>query len=1199
NGSIPPEIGDFSSLDTLLLGDESLNGSIPPEIGNLTSLKFLGIVESSINGNIPSEIGNLTNLKLLALENNHLEGTIPEVINNLTNLQNLYLRENQFTDLPDLSSISPLGELYICDNRFTFEDIEPNIDVAEKFDYSPQAKVGEEKNYQVEEGTSKTLSVDVGGDNNTYQWFFDGDTIQGATQSSYEVTDFQFEDEGVYTCKINNTVATDLTLTSKDKNLTGIYDGYTVTFDVKDEQDNTIDDAIVILDNTEYEPGLYEIKDVESGTHSYKVKKDGYVSVEDDIEITDQDTTLDVTLEETTVRFEVMDENGDPFNEATVTFDDEQHEPGMYEFQGIKAGTYPYKVEHYKYFTVEDEVQVTDQDVTVQVNLDKKGPPYVPDIQPAGDTVHGYVKFVIKMDDPGNVSYSINSGDTTAMRQADNAFFSDVRYPEEGNCQVDFLLEDSLGNTKTKSVEFEMMPRDATIPLGLPDNRLIIDSFKRPNNGVSNDLDYYGSGDYNGDGKVDSSDSNEIGNLGSVEVPNPGWKCAVAEGNEEGVKCADVCDGSASECLVLDGERNKSLERADVNGDGVVNETDRDMIREYYFNDDSLWPEGDVTDHLPSHWYRLNRTEKIDWIENTVAEMTRADDYLYTLFDEGFLDHYPDCSNFERQTLINLRGYSDLKDMPEEEFQEEGNYPFSLDYHARFNLPVNGVSTETTDGIPHGINSIYIGPESGKPEDASVTNFSNWYYFEPQRDHTRVKPGDWSMDETGYASQRYPWEDYFYEEGDPASTYPYVRWDIEDGEASLNEWDCLIAQRIPQRLDNNAPSINLSEDLEGQVVDFNEVNLDYNIEDGEFLYNNDFSGYQDWVNTNVYDESFLDRCYYNFNGKKENIDCYGHNSEEIGHSVYNDSGSVNLKQTEGENRLLITAKDIAGNVEHDTLQWLVDSYKPEIMVSGIAQGEFTNADSLEVDIEVKDAYLTDARFSHKDDTLSVMPGDTSIFVFPGEGEDSIAVTARDTAANTSDTLVAFICDRTPPQLDVQYPDDTFANRKEVVATLEDQYPDTKGYSINEGDTTFFTSDTARLSLDDGQYEILLTGRDSAGNISDTLLTTIFDTQKPELIISGMQERFYKETLTGTIEAADNYLKDYGYKIDNGEFTSLIDSGSTSSLELNLQEGEHVIEFQARDSAGNSTDTSLTKMFDTTEPEITIQSPNSDEEFSSS
>ena len=220
-GNIPPEIGNLTNLSSLWLEYNQLTGNIPPEIGNLTSLEHLYVGANQLTGNIPPEIGNLTNLSQLSISSNQLIGNIPPEIVNLTSLWLLYINDNSFVDLPDLSPIPTLQFLWIEDNQFTFEDIEPNVGVPNDiFRYSPQDSVGSTRDTTVSLGDSLTLSVSVGGTANLYQWTKDGGYILGANDSLYTIDTVTFADSGSYICRITNTIATELTLYSRPINVT-------------------------------------------------------------------------------------------------------------------------------------------------------------------------------------------------------------------------------------------------------------------------------------------------------------------------------------------------------------------------------------------------------------------------------------------------------------------------------------------------------------------------------------------------------------------------------------------------------------------------------------------------------------------------------------------------------------------------------------------------------------------------------------------------------------------------------------------------------------------------------------------------------------------------------------------------------------------------------------------------------------------
>lgn len=229
-GTIPPEIGNLTNLEALSLHSNNFTGSYPKEIGNLTNLRFLYLgniplekytANNRCTGSIPPEFGNLVNLERFWLKKEKLiTGPIPKEFVNLTNLGDLYISNNKFEDLPDLSSLTFLRRLLIDNNKFTFEDIEPNIGVPRwEFIYWPQDSVGVEQDTTIDEGSSLTILVTVGGAHNIYQWKKDGIRINGATDSSYTINSVNSTDADNYTCEITNTLATRLTLYSRPTNV--------------------------------------------------------------------------------------------------------------------------------------------------------------------------------------------------------------------------------------------------------------------------------------------------------------------------------------------------------------------------------------------------------------------------------------------------------------------------------------------------------------------------------------------------------------------------------------------------------------------------------------------------------------------------------------------------------------------------------------------------------------------------------------------------------------------------------------------------------------------------------------------------------------------------------------------------------------------------------------------------------------------
>ena len=103
----------------LSLSWNGLSGTLPPELGNLTSLVNLYLRSNSLTGAIPGELGLLSNLITLDMSSNQLT-SIPSQLGNLTSLLNLYLNNNLLTSIPsELGSLSSLQQLYLQSNQLS------------------------------------------------------------------------------------------------------------------------------------------------------------------------------------------------------------------------------------------------------------------------------------------------------------------------------------------------------------------------------------------------------------------------------------------------------------------------------------------------------------------------------------------------------------------------------------------------------------------------------------------------------------------------------------------------------------------------------------------------------------------------------------------------------------------------------------------------------------------------------------------------------------------------------------------------------------------------------------------------------------------------------------------------------------------------------------------------------------------------
>jgi len=212
-----------NAVTAVKLDSNNLAGPLPAQIGNLTQLTSLDLGGNQLTGAIPGTIGNLRNLAYLNLSGNQLFGDMPNQMTNLNTLRELYLHDNRLVNLPNVTTIAALDTLFIHGNLFTFEDIEPNL--ATRIDsilYAPQDSVGSPNDTTLSGGAKLTLRVNVGGNNNQYQWLKDGAPIAGANSNTFTILVATSNDVGAYVCRITNTVATQLTLFSRPQRISAV-----------------------------------------------------------------------------------------------------------------------------------------------------------------------------------------------------------------------------------------------------------------------------------------------------------------------------------------------------------------------------------------------------------------------------------------------------------------------------------------------------------------------------------------------------------------------------------------------------------------------------------------------------------------------------------------------------------------------------------------------------------------------------------------------------------------------------------------------------------------------------------------------------------------------------------------------------------------------------------------------------------------
>ncbi|MFN2394544.1 MAG: C25 family cysteine peptidase [Bacteroidales bacterium] len=146
--------------------------------------------------------------------------------------------------------------------------------------------------------------------------------------------------------------------------------GYSVAFNVKDNNGNTLNDAILTFDGFTHTAGVYAVTGLEEGTFSYSITKEGYTTVEGEVEVIDQNIALDAVLEPCyTVTFNINDNLGNVVADAVIAVNGEEHEAGQYVMHEMVYGSYSYVIHSENHHDYDGSFMVLNSDVAVNITL--------------------------------------------------------------------------------------------------------------------------------------------------------------------------------------------------------------------------------------------------------------------------------------------------------------------------------------------------------------------------------------------------------------------------------------------------------------------------------------------------------------------------------------------------------------------------------------------------------------------------------------------------------------------------------------------------------------------------------------------------------------------------------------------------------------------------------------------------------------
>ena len=200
---IPEEFWTMTWLEEIYLGDSEEGGQLPTNFREFPNLRVLQIFRCNLSGPIPREIGQAKELRELHLPNNKLTGPVPDEITGLRYMRDLVIDGNSLNYLPDLTSLDSLRLLTISNNKFTYGDIIPNLElITENTGQQPFGDSTVVQGYKFESlRLDPSLEIVEG---QQYQWYKDDRPIPDGVEHYYYIDNVSDEDGGLYSLEVTH-----------------------------------------------------------------------------------------------------------------------------------------------------------------------------------------------------------------------------------------------------------------------------------------------------------------------------------------------------------------------------------------------------------------------------------------------------------------------------------------------------------------------------------------------------------------------------------------------------------------------------------------------------------------------------------------------------------------------------------------------------------------------------------------------------------------------------------------------------------------------------------------------------------------------------------------------------------------------------------------------------------------------------------
>lgn len=312
---------------------------------------------------------------------------------------------------------------------------------------------------------------------------------------------------------------------------------------------------------------------------------------------------------------------------------------------------------------------------------------------------------------------------------------------------------------------------------------------------------------------------------------------------------------------------------------------------------------------------------------------------------------------------------------------------------------------------------------------------------------------------------------------------------------------------------------------------------------------------------------------------------------------YAETKAWTLSFGDGTKTVYVWYQDNLGNTQTSPYSSSItfDTTAPELTVSTLSDGSWTNNEVLNVSGEITDNTGIE-QLTINDEAVTINPdGSFSHTVELEDGPNTITVRALDLAGNEATDIRTINLDREAPIITITIPPDNIKTNQSLIDVAGTVYEETTvTVKVNESDPVPAVMNGYNFSLTVtlvyGINTIEVTATDLAGNTSTVKRTVTFDDQNPSLSVTNPAQDIKTNQAEMTIRGeagGDLTAVTVTITIDENIYVPVITGGHFEQPVIFTEEKTCQIYVKAVDEAGNETVVQRNVLYDITAPSLIL------------